>query len=116
MPAVLLLLVKHGAKYLSAEELGQRIRQVLAEYYEYLGRELLKGREAEFWEYHREKLAELGYPLSWIRLTTSTLAVALDLMLNPKRSFEMALKRLRARSAGPSDRTTRRGSLIGATE
>ncbi len=116
MPALLLLLVKHGAKYLSPEELGQRTGQVLGEYDEYLGKELLKGREAEFWRYHREKLADLGYPLSRTRLATSALAVALDLVLNPKRSVEMALKKLRARSPVRLDRSSRRESLAGAAE
>jgi hypothetical protein len=116
MPALLLLLVKHGEKYLSAEELRRRTREVLREYYECLGKEVLKGREAEFWRYHREKLADLGYPLSWIRLATSSLAVALDLVLNPKRSAEMALKKLRGTLVGRSVRTLRRGRLVRATE
>ena len=43
MPALLLLLVKHGAKYLSPEELEQRTRQVLGEYYQSTGQGTVEG-------------------------------------------------------------------------
>jgi glycosyltransferase involved in cell wall biosynthesis len=113
-PALLLLLLKHGSKYLSASELEVRIREVVGEYYAYLGKELLKGRDAEFWRYHRGKLRELGYPLRPTRVAFSALTAAIDLLLNPKSSCELALKKLRARSAKRTAHACRRGSLASA--
>jgi glycosyltransferase involved in cell wall biosynthesis len=92
-PGLLLLLVKYGSRYLTPEELNQRIAEVLAEYYWALGKDLLKCRDRKFWRYHRAKLAELGYPLSKLRLAVAALAVATDLLLNPKHSLETVFSR-----------------------
>jgi glycosyltransferase involved in cell wall biosynthesis len=93
------LLVRHGAKYLTPGELKARIDEVLREYYRALGANLLKGRDDQaFWQYHRRKLTELGYPLSRRRLVTAALTVALDHLLNPKASLERALKRYRTKT------------------
>jgi glycosyltransferase involved in cell wall biosynthesis len=90
-PALLLLLVKYGACYLTPQELDQRIREVLAEYYRALGRDVLRVRDRKFWRYHRAKLTELGYPLSMLRLAAAVIAVASDFLLNPKRTLEKVL-------------------------
>jgi glycosyltransferase involved in cell wall biosynthesis len=99
-PGLLHLLVRHGAKYLTPEELKARIEEVLRGYYHALGADLLKGRDQEFWRYHRRKLEELGYPFSKVRVVMAAMSVALDLLLNPKASLERALEVLaRKRSA-----------------
>jgi glycosyltransferase involved in cell wall biosynthesis len=94
-PGLLLLLVKHGHKYLTSEELDRRIGEVLRKYYRDLGTDLLKCRDRTYWRYHRGKLAELGYPLSKVRVAAAAVAVAADLLLNPKRSLEKASARFR---------------------
>jgi glycosyltransferase involved in cell wall biosynthesis len=101
---LLRLLVRHGAKYLTPDELQARIDEVLREYYRALGASLLKGRDQEFWRYHERKLAELGYPLSRLRLVTAALAVVVDHLLKPKATLERALKRRRDETAPQPDR------------
>jgi glycosyltransferase involved in cell wall biosynthesis len=97
-PGLLHLLVRHGAKYLTPEELKARIDEILAEYYHALGADLLKGRDQEFWRFHRRKLEELGYPFSKLRLAAAAVSVAADLLLNPKASLERAIVAFRKRT------------------
>jgi glycosyltransferase involved in cell wall biosynthesis len=92
-PGLLHLLVWHGSKYLTPEELQARIQEVLGEYYHALGRDLLKGRDTDFWRFHRRKLQELGYPFSRLRVAAAAVSIIADLLLNPKASIERALKR-----------------------
>jgi glycosyltransferase involved in cell wall biosynthesis len=89
----LAMLLKYGPDFLTAQEATRCIDQHLAEYYRYLGRNLLRRRDAEFWTYHRTKLSELGYPLSRIRLGSNAIAGMLDLALNPKSTLERIFAR-----------------------
>jgi hypothetical protein len=88
LPGFLHLLVKYGPKYLTADELKSRIRQHRRKYYRALGKAVLLRRDASFWRFHRERLAELGEPLSRLRLALGTMTCAIDLVLNPKNTIE----------------------------
>jgi glycosyltransferase involved in cell wall biosynthesis len=92
-------LVTYGPKYLKEEELKQRLREHLRDYYRYLAREVYKRRGKKFWTFHREKLAVAGHPLSMPRLVLSALSYALDLLLNPKRTATGVIARARRISA-----------------
>jgi len=94
LPGILLELVKYGAKYLSKSEQETRINAHLRDYYNYLGWEVYKFRERRFWDYHREKLAELGYPLSNARIMRAAILNGLEVALNPKHAVEAAVRRL----------------------
>ena len=96
-PMVLLELVKYGPSYLTEAELQRRIQEHLRGYYAYFGRQLLKMRESEYWSYHRAKLAELGYPMSAPRIVMAAISAAFDFLLNPKSTFEDALRRLQGK-------------------
>ena len=91
--AILSDLVACGRDFLSEEELRQRTREQLREYYGFLGIELFKGRNRQFWKVHREKLADSGYPLSRTRLAMGALAYLSNIVLNPKRSCEILVER-----------------------
>lgn len=80
-------LVLYGPSYLSQPELKERIRDHLAKYYRSLGKNLLLGRNEDFWAYHKGKMAELGMPFSRLRLTRGLLAAISEAALNPQRSF-----------------------------
>lgn len=95
---LLLLLIKYGPKHLSEEEAQRRIREVLREYYDFLGKALLKGRERQFWRFHQRKLVELGYPLSPVRILLAALGFVLDRILNPKSTVEEVVRRVRERA------------------
>jgi glycosyltransferase involved in cell wall biosynthesis len=86
------MLKHHGAKYLTETELRRRLQNVRANYLEYLGKQVWKQREPEFWAYHRSKMAELGYPLTRMTLVGAAARVGLDLLLNPKRSLQKAFQ------------------------
>ena len=60
-------LKKFGPKFLSKEELTNRMRPVRAEYLRILGESKLLGREPAFWRYHRRGLATVGeeFPSGW---------------------------------------------------
>ena len=96
LPGVLLELVRYGPKYLTPVELEGRIRAHLRDYYRYLGKQVYRRRGRELWRYHRDKLADLGFPLRRTRVTAAALGFALDAVLNPKATAEAALRRLRA--------------------
>jgi glycosyltransferase involved in cell wall biosynthesis len=106
----LAMLLKYGRDFLSAEEAASCVEQHLGEYYRYLGKNLLRHRDAEFWTYHRTKLSELGYPLSRVRLGSNAIAAMLDLALNPKSTLE----RIFARELTPGSATaqSREGRVI----
>jgi glycosyltransferase involved in cell wall biosynthesis len=96
LPRRLYDLTKYGPKYLSEEELTLAIREHLEQYYRYLGWQVFKGRDRDFWGLHRAKLAALGYPLSAVRLGAHALSYLLDRVLNPKSTLEKILRRPRS--------------------
>jgi glycosyltransferase involved in cell wall biosynthesis len=97
LPGLLHELETYGPKYLGTGELESRISEHLREYYRYLGSQVFRRRGREFWEYHRAKLAGAGHPLGATRLVWVAISHVLDLALNPKRSFEGLVRRMRRR-------------------
>lgn len=91
--AILGDLVACGRDFLSEQELRDRTREHLREYYRFLGIELFKGRNRQFWKLHRAKLTEAGYPLSRTRVAMGALAYLSNIALNPKRSYERLVER-----------------------
>ena len=71
------LLVKHGPKYLSAEELEERLRAMLSGYYRVLGGRLFRGPGAGYWDFQKEALARAGRRLSWSSVVRGSVHVAL---------------------------------------
>ena len=78
----------YGPIYLSSTEFEARRPQLLHEYYRWLGRNVLKMREREFWKYHRSRLRDLGYPMNWRKIVRATLDEILDEMQNPSVAFK----------------------------
>jgi glycosyltransferase involved in cell wall biosynthesis len=74
IPQFLLELVKYGPKYLTAEELKSRIDKHLKFYYRFLSEQVYNRRSKEFWNYHKNQLAALGYPMSSPRLAGAAVA------------------------------------------
>lgn len=70
---LLTLLVKYGPIYLSEEEYAQRLDRRLRGYYSFLGESVWQRREKAFWDYHKEGLASLGFPLSRRKLLVESM-------------------------------------------
>ena len=61
-------LIKHGPDYLTQEEFGRRSRERINQYYDILSAAALDLRGKDYWQYHKEKMRLLGYPLNRMRL------------------------------------------------
>jgi glycosyltransferase involved in cell wall biosynthesis len=88
-------LTKYGPYYLTKAELDMRLNQLLDEYYAYLALSAVNFRNRKFWNYHRRRLHELGFPLEGLRLAKAISVKSLDLLLNPKQTVEKVLRRSR---------------------
>lgn len=93
LPARLGDCVTYGPVYLTPTELENRIQELLEEYYKFLGLCALQFRDKAFWDYHKKRLAEIGYPLDWRRVSKAASLKFIDLALNPKNTVELFLKR-----------------------
>jgi glycosyltransferase involved in cell wall biosynthesis len=84
----------YGPKFLNKDELKQKVNETLKWYHRFLAVNNFFGyREKEFWDYHKSRLAELGYPLSRFALLRAALITALEEIVNPGQ----AIKKLRRR-------------------
>lgn len=90
----LVLLKRHGPELLNQDEYRRAWDRMAKPYFEFLGEEVLRGREPAFWAYHARGLERIGYPLTTglkVRLGAATLV---DLLGNPKRTLERGFKYL----------------------
>jgi glycosyltransferase involved in cell wall biosynthesis len=56
-------LITYGHRYFNDDELNRIVDTVLQDYRRFLASNLFKSRDDSFWEYHKSRLKELGYPL-----------------------------------------------------
>jgi glycosyltransferase involved in cell wall biosynthesis len=82
---ILEFLLRFGPKCFSERELAERIDDQLQYYYHELGRQTFRNRGPEFWEFQRRRLAELGHPLSRLRLTWNALLYGLEALASKAR-------------------------------
>lgn len=94
LPGILYELLNYGPKFLGEGELARWTDEQLRKYYRYLGAQVYRRRGDKFWTFHRDKLAELGYPLSKPRVAVHAMLHALDSVYS-KRTFSAALRWLR---------------------
>jgi glycosyltransferase involved in cell wall biosynthesis len=87
-------LLTYGEFYLTPEEREKRLKELMDEYYAFLAISVVNFRSKKFWDFHRTRLRELGYPLDGIRLGRATSKKLVDLLLNPKLTVERVLRRV----------------------
>jgi glycosyltransferase involved in cell wall biosynthesis len=93
-PAYLNDLLKYGPAYLSGEELDRKVHAELQRYHRFLAVNYFVGfRNQEFWDYHKSRLAELGFPLTQSALWKGAVQALLHKAGNPG----LAMKRIRER-------------------
>jgi len=85
--SMLQLIVVHAPEYLTREERDDLLARHLSEYYRFLGKSLMLGREKKFWDYHKAELAEVGVGFSRVRVAKGFLAELYNALLNPKNTL-----------------------------
>jgi glycosyltransferase involved in cell wall biosynthesis len=90
--SILQLLVTHGPDYLTREETNDLLSRHLSEYYGFLGKSLLLGRNKQFWDYHKAELTKAGTGFSRARVFNGVLRTLRNAALNPKDTVERLLQ------------------------
>lgn len=86
--------VSYGPALLSPQERDRRIEELLSIYYDYLADNTIHFAGREFRRYHRERLAEIGYPIDDLRLARAVANRVLDWLGNPKQTLGKVVRRL----------------------
>lgn len=89
------MVIDHGRKYLPEDEYGYLVEKAKKEYFSFLGRAALEGRDAEFWKFHRRRLSSINYTLDFAFMTKWVLYALIDDIGNPKRTLEYMWPRKR---------------------
>ncbi len=109
--------VKYGPDFLSSREYRSCRAKRMKEYYNFLAVSLVKGgRDEEFWDYHKHKLAEAGINFSYGRLSIAILVRCLRAVTHLPETFEkLKLTRTRGYIDAQSSRCRRkRGAAKGS--
>lgn len=85
--------IAYGKYYLSEEEYAGCLKDVKHNYFFFLGQSALQGRDATFWNFHRERLASIDYHITFPFMVKWVLIVLLDWIGNPKRTLEYLFPR-----------------------
>jgi glycosyltransferase involved in cell wall biosynthesis len=75
----LMILKKFGPIFLTPDEYKQSLKQKLDGYHKFLGQKVFERKGKGFWDYHRNELEKLGYPISVRKLIKAVLLQLLDL-------------------------------------
>lgn len=94
-------IIVHGRNYLSEDEYRVLLKIAEHDYFYFLGMSALQGRDSQFWQFHRDRLASIGIALNFQLMAKWVLIVLLDQIGNPKRTIEYLWpRRKRLFSAG----------------
>jgi hypothetical protein len=75
----MMALKQFGPLYLTQAEYEHRWKQAMTSYYGFLAQSVLQQRSQEFWEHHRTEMANMGVPISNLRLFKALCLSLLDL-------------------------------------
>ncbi len=88
-------IIHYGPLYLDEEEFQFVLSRKLQGYHRYLAASYFTGSgDREFWEYHRGRLAELGYPLTFGQLLKAGIHIVLQEVLNPGQALTKFWRRI----------------------
>jgi glycosyltransferase involved in cell wall biosynthesis len=87
-------LTRFGPAYLSEQELQPLRQSATKAYYKVLAQSILDLQGKDFWDYHRERMQQLGFGINYFKVFGYLLLRMVDLMLNPKRTIEGVFRRL----------------------
>jgi glycosyltransferase involved in cell wall biosynthesis len=87
-------LILYGPSYLDGREFDQQLDGQLKGYHRFLGINYFVGfRDKEFWDYHKARLEELGYPLSRLAIAKAGVVAVLQEGVNPEQAIRKLWKR-----------------------
>ena len=84
--------IQYGPSYLSRDEYERVLRMTLDHYHEFLAVSMLKSKGKEFWDYHRSRLKELGYPIRSHLLVKAGIRKVFREISNPGKAFKKLKK------------------------
>ena len=73
-----------------------QLQEQLDEYHRFLAVNVARRRGKEFWDYHRGRLEESGYPIKRSRMLKMAAKTMLREILNPEQAIRKTWKRLSA--------------------
>jgi glycosyltransferase involved in cell wall biosynthesis len=97
LSAVLDDIVQYGKYYLNREEYEKKLKQHLNGYHQFLAVNMIAHRGKEFWDYHKSRLKELGYPMETSALLKAGMVKVFKEIVNPQQAIRKS-QRLRTRS------------------
>jgi hypothetical protein len=89
----LLVLKKYGPIFLSEAEFKDCLRRKMDQYYDFLGKNILRLRGKGFWKYHRNGIKNLGQPLKFTKIITASLFDLISLVSHPRKTFRRIVKK-----------------------
>jgi glycosyltransferase involved in cell wall biosynthesis len=104
LASMLQLLVTHAPDYLTYKECQTRLAQHLLEYYRFLGKNPMLGRDKQFWDYHKGELSKAGMRFSRFRVAKGTLTMLCNAALNPRETVQRLLQGRYNRGLGGAGR------------
>jgi glycosyltransferase involved in cell wall biosynthesis len=113
LPGTLHILSAYGRSFLNADEFGALLREHVTNYYRFLGKSWLLGRDKNFWTYHKQRLSDSEVGFSPFRLLVGMLAVVVQAALNPGEALTRLLKVRRKRHETPTNERSRRDNNPG---
>jgi glycosyltransferase involved in cell wall biosynthesis len=90
----LLFLHRFGHYYLDQNEFERRWGEKMKEYRNFLSKNILRGRDEDFWTYHKKALEQIGCTLSKKTVAWNIFLILVDYALNPKSSIEKMFARI----------------------
>jgi hypothetical protein len=88
------VLIKYGKTYLSENEYEQCLRSCWMRYYAFLGAKVFQAKDKGFWDFHRNALARLGYPIRVTKVAKAAGMDVLDLVFNPLKTSMRIARRI----------------------
>jgi glycosyltransferase involved in cell wall biosynthesis len=85
-------LVNFGRNFLTKEEYDACVKRSVSLYYESLVGGMLRGLDRKYWDFHKQKLAEVGIRFSKTRMLWVAFKKTCLALLNPKTTIERGLK------------------------
>lgn len=91
-------LIRFGPQYLGQTETDRRVNEALRDYHRFLAAHYFsRTGTKDFWDYHRSRLKELGFPLKSSQLYQAAVSTMFGELVNPGLAFSKLRRRFGSR-------------------